>query len=73
MASNDFSRYIVHSRMQQRFNSLRAKLDAHRNRGPAFAAAVDELEKKLFKEVPCPEGENSPSADSPSTELSVKE
>jgi hypothetical protein len=38
----------VHKLLQQRFNQHRHKFDRHRQRGPLFAAAVDELEKHLF-------------------------
>lgn len=39
---------MVHRHMQRRFNEHRHKFDRHRAKGPAFAAALDEFEKKLF-------------------------
>lgn len=48
MPGSAYSTAIVRRQMQRRFNLHRGKLDAHRNRGPAFAAAVEALEKALF-------------------------
>lgn len=45
------SHKVVHTHLQRRFNKHRDKFDSHRARGPAFAAALDELEMKLFGEI----------------------
>lgn len=41
-------RAIVHRHLQHQFDKHRAKLDKHKGKGPAFRAAVEALEKKLF-------------------------
>lgn len=46
------SQMITHRHMQRRFNKHRDKFDKHRAKGPQFAAAIDDLEKKLFGEEP---------------------
>lgn len=65
--ASDFSRHIVQNKMREHFNQHRKKLDAHRNRGPRFAAAIDALEKSLFPEGVKSCDENSDRVDSPST------
>lgn len=39
---------IGHRRMQQKYLRHKHKFDKHRNKGPAFAERLDELERKLF-------------------------
>lgn len=43
---------MAHRKMQQVFNKHRHKFDRHRAKGPAFAAKLDEMERKLFGEAP---------------------
>ena len=42
------SHHLIHRHLQHRFLQHRHKFAKHRARGPAFAAALDEYEKKLF-------------------------
>lgn len=58
------SQIIAHRLLQRRFEQHRARLERHKDKGPAFRAAVEDLEKRLFKEVSCPENQ---SADTSST------
>jgi hypothetical protein len=39
---------IIHRHLQRKFDLHREKLEAHKGKGAAFRAAVEELEKKLF-------------------------
>lgn len=44
------SQMITHRRMQQIFTKHRDKFDKHRDKGPAFAKRLDDLERDLFGE-----------------------
>lgn len=39
---------IAHRHMQRKFDKHRAKFDKHRAKGPMFAQAIDDLERRLF-------------------------
>lgn len=47
---NTPSQVITHRHMQRIYKRNREKFDRHRAKGPAFATALDELEKHLFGE-----------------------
>jgi hypothetical protein len=46
--SEDKRAVLVGLLMQRKFNKHREKLEAHKNKGKHFRAAVEDLEKKLF-------------------------
>lgn len=41
---------LVHRLMQEKFEKHRDKLENHKSKGGRFAAAVEDLERKLFGE-----------------------
>jgi hypothetical protein len=46
------SHVIVHRHRQRMFDKHRDKIEAHKKKGPAFAAAIEALENQL-QEVSC--------------------
>lgn len=58
---------FVHRHLQRRFDRHRKRIDNHKQKGPAFAAAVLALEQQLFGEEVLPSSEKAPVATSSMT------
>ena len=46
--ANSARAHLVHRHMQRKFDKHRDKLEKHKEKGPLFRQAVEELERKLF-------------------------